>query len=203
MSVELEDSLSSLRWRARPVNDFSAAEFLRLARLRVDVFVVEQTCVYPEFDCFDAMQSTLHITGDRVDGTDVQTLACARVMFAEDPAGVSIADDQSPSVPDQYPVFARIGRVAVKQELRGVGVASNLMEFVLAEIKNRADSRQGYLATAASKSQIQQPMSRDTFCVTLSSQTYVVPFYASLGFVTCSNPYLEDGIEHVLSLIHI
>ena len=96
MSSEPADTRSSLRWLARPVNAFSAAEFLRLARLRVDVFVVEQTCVYAEFDNYDALQSTLHITGDRVDGSEEQTLACARVMF---PAGSATSDEQPPSAP--------------------------------------------------------------------------------------------------------
>ena len=31
----------------------------------------------------------------------------------------------------------------------------------------------------------------------LSAQSYLESFYASLGFVSCSDRYLEDGIEHV------
>jgi len=33
--------------------------------------------------------------------------------------------------------------------------------------------------------------------IRLGGQQHLEPFYASLGFVTCSAPYLEDGIPHV------
>lgn len=35
-----------------------------------------------------------------------------------------------------------------------------------------------------------------TFAIAISAQHHLENFYASFGFVTCSAPYLEDGILH-------
>jgi len=58
----------------------TAQEFYTLAKLRVDVFVVEQRCVYPEFDGYDTLPSTVHVQA--VNLTDKLT-AYARLLCKE------------------------------------------------------------------------------------------------------------------------
>lgn len=80
------------------------AELYDLLRLRVDVFVVEQECPYPELDGKDLAPSTRHLwTGQNGDVT-----ACLRLLA--EPGGV-----------------LRIGRVCTAKSARGTGVASTLM----------------------------------------------------------------------------
>jgi len=75
--------------------------------------------------------------------------------------------------PDQRRV--NIGRVAVAEAARGKGLARQMM------IEALARCRRDY----------------PDYAVRLSGQTYLAPFYESLGFVTISPPYDDYGIPHV------
>jgi ElaA protein len=80
-----------------------------------------------------------------------------------------------------FPEEARvaIGRVAVAAEQRHRGYARRLMSEAL------ACCRCDYANHA----------------VTLTGQTYLVPFYAGLGFVVTSEPFDDYGLEHVHMLL--
>ena len=45
----------------QPLRGLSSLQLYALLRLRVDVFVVEQACVYAEVDALDAHPETLHL----------------------------------------------------------------------------------------------------------------------------------------------
>ncbi|WP_246222495.1 GNAT family N-acetyltransferase [Phytoactinopolyspora limicola] len=105
--------------------DLDTHTLYALLRLRVDVFVVEQQCVYPELDGRDLEPDTLHIWYEQA-GAPVAYL---RVLA--EPGGV-----------------ARIGRVAVATEARGAGLARRLMRVALDRIGDRPCElhAQAYLA---------------------------------------------------------
>lgn len=86
----------------------TAAELYELLRLRVDVFVVEQECPYPELDGSDLSPSTQHLWT----GQDGEVSACLRIL--PEPGGV-----------------LRIGRVCTAKPARGTGVASLLMRAAM------------------------------------------------------------------------
>jgi predicted GNAT family N-acyltransferase len=79
-------------------------ELYGLCRLRVDVFVVEQECPYPELDGRDAEPTTVHVWFEE----DGAVLATIRVL-----------DDGDTRA---------IGRVATAASARGRGLAARLME---------------------------------------------------------------------------
>src|SRR5215218_2668350 len=87
--------------------ELTAGEVYGLCRLRVDVFVVEQECPYPELDGRDTEPATEHLWFE-ADGEPVATL---RVL-----------DDGDERA---------IGRVATAAEWRGSGLAARLMEEAL------------------------------------------------------------------------
>jgi ElaA protein len=87
--------------------DLTGAEVYGLCRLRVDVFVVEQECAYPELDGRDTEPGTEHLWFE-ADGVPVATL---RVL--DDGGGRAI------------------GRVATAAGWRGSGLAARLMEEAL------------------------------------------------------------------------
>jgi ElaA protein len=87
-----------------------------MLRLRVDVFVVEQGCPYPELDGRDLEPRTRHywLGGD---GRPEPVLGCVRLL--KEATG-------------EY----RIGRLCVGRDFRGRGLGRRLMDGVLAEARN-------------------------------------------------------------------
>jgi ElaA protein len=79
-------------------------EVYALCRLRVDVFVVEQECPYPELDGRDVEPATVHLWFER----DGEVLATIRVL-----------DDGATKA---------IGRVATAVPARSAGLAARLIE---------------------------------------------------------------------------
>ncbi|MCF8605891.1 GNAT family N-acetyltransferase [Gordonia sp. HY442] len=99
-----------------PLLDLDPTTLHGILKLRVDVFVVEQNCPYPEIDGRDVEPTTIHFWCADPDGAPVAT---ARLL----------TDD----LPDGRKVF-HIGRVCVRHELRGTGLTQALMGEIVAEI---------------------------------------------------------------------
>ena len=95
-------------FRQAPFAQLTGAEVYGLCRLRVDVFVVEQQCPYPELDGRDLEPETVHLWFE-ADGRPVATIRVLR-------EGTGWA----------------IGRVATAAGWRGSGLAARLMEAGLA-----------------------------------------------------------------------
>ena len=100
--------------------ELDAATLYALLTLRVEVFVVEQNCPYPELDGRDLQGGTRHFWLESPAGDITATL---RLM--EESAGGHITNGHT--------VF-RIGRVATVKTERGQGHATRLMQAALAEI---------------------------------------------------------------------
>ncbi|MPR00380.1 GNAT family N-acetyltransferase [Modestobacter sp. I12A-02628] len=95
--------------RAARFAELTPAELYGLLRLRVDVFVVEQTCPYPELDGRDAEPGTLHLW---VPGPDGEVLSTLRLLHdGEDRA---------------------IGRVCTAAGARGRGLSELLLRQAIA-----------------------------------------------------------------------
>jgi ElaA protein len=92
--------------------DLTPQQLYDLLRLRVDVFVVEQKCPYPELDGRDLALTTRHFW---LAGDDGRVLATLRLL-----------EDR----PGEY----RIGRVCTAADARGNGLSGRLMEAAVAEI---------------------------------------------------------------------
>ena len=92
--------------------DLTPARMYDLLRLRVDIFVVEQKCPYPELDGRDLAPTTRHLW---LEGDDGRVLATLRLL-----------EDR----PGEY----RIGRVCTAADARGNGLSGRLMEAAVAEI---------------------------------------------------------------------
>ncbi|WOH37870.1 GNAT family N-acetyltransferase [Thalassotalea fonticola] len=97
----------SINWKAKTFSELNTTELYDALKLRVDIFVVEQTCYYPELDDCDRVNGTVHLLG--YNGEEL--VAYLRLL----PKGVS------------YPEYPSIGRVATKAEYRGKGIGHPLM----------------------------------------------------------------------------
>ena len=102
-----------MTWEIKSFGELSAAELHDLLKVRVDVFVVEQECAYPEIDGKDSL--CVHVLGKDSSG---KTLATARIA----PAGLIYSE-------------VSIGRVAVDKSLRRLGVGKIVMENALSFCK--------------------------------------------------------------------
>lgn len=98
-----------LQWRCLPFHALSAETLYRLLRLRSEVFVVEQACVFLDMDGLDAQ--CLHVLGEVVDQDGTPHLHASTRMV---PPGVAFAE-------------ASIGRVVTAPAARGGGIGHALM----------------------------------------------------------------------------
>ena len=96
-----------MQWSDLAFDALSVDELYELMKLRVDIFVVEQNCPYPELDGKDRHPKTRHLLGWNPLG---EIVAYSRILAP----GVS------------YPEVS-IGRVVVAKQARGAGVAHQLM----------------------------------------------------------------------------
>ena len=100
----MSTSADRFRLRRAAFAELSPFDVYALCRLRVDVFVVEQECPYPELDGRDTEPSTVHLWLE----SDGEVAATIRVL-----------DDGATRA---------IGRVATAGNARGRGLAARLME---------------------------------------------------------------------------
>jgi ElaA protein len=98
-----------LRWRCLPFGALSADTLYRLLRLRSEVFVVEQNCVFLDMDGLDPQ--CLHVLGELVDADGTPHLHASTRLV---PPGVAFAE-------------ASIGRVVTAPAARGGGIGHALM----------------------------------------------------------------------------
>lgn len=96
----------------RGFSELDAATLYALLRLRVDVFVVEQQCPYPELDGRDTEPTTRHLW---LGPAATQPLSYLRILA--EPDGV-----------------ARIGRVCTAAHARSGGLTRRLMSAALERI---------------------------------------------------------------------
>lgn|SRR5699024_2070898 len=103
-------------WYIKSFQELANDELYALMKLRVDIFVVEQECVYPELDDND-QQATHYFLKD-----DSKIVANVRML-----PGNTIFKEPS------------IGRVAVAEKYRGRGYASKIMQKAIDYIYGTAD----------------------------------------------------------------
>ena len=102
-----------LVWKCKQFSQLSNDQLYDLLKLRIDIFVVEQQCPYPELDEKDRHIDTRHIIAYQ----DSTPIAYARLLAP----GISYSD-------------CSIGRFAVDASLRHHGIGSNLMEKCIEQI---------------------------------------------------------------------
>jgi ElaA protein len=138
---------------ARPWSELTTDELYAFLKLRTDVFFVEQKVDETELDDRDQEPGTLHywIADDRGAAAYLRTLV--------DPE------------PTHLDARRLIGRVVVRADRRGEGLAQKL----IAEVIDR-DGGEAML---------------------LHAQEYVAPLYARFGFEPFGGPFVEAGISHL------
>ncbi|RMD03081.1 GNAT family N-acetyltransferase [Clostridium autoethanogenum] len=141
-----------MNWNIKKFNQFKVEEIYKILALRNKVFIVEQECAY--LDCDDKDLNSYHLFSEE----NGEIVAYLRVLEK----GVSY-DEIS------------IGRVVVKRNYRGKGIAREMLLKAIEFIENT--------------------LKEDT--IKIQAQAYLLNFYSSLGFKAVSEEYLEDNIPHI------
>lgn len=115
--------MSTLSWTFKALQDIPPEALHAIYKLRVDVFVVEQNCPYPEVDEQDL--TAIHVQGHAPGG---ELAAYARILRPDD-AGMP-----------------HLGRVVVHRSHRGHGRATELMQVVLEHLYRTTGSRRNAIA---------------------------------------------------------
>lgn len=102
-----------LNWSVKKFTELNVHELYEVLRLRSEIFVVEQNCVFPDMDNKD--QLCEHLSGRRGDAL----LAYARIV----PPGVSYE-------------FASIGRIVVSQNGRGEKLGKELLNVAIERVEH-------------------------------------------------------------------
>lgn len=143
-----------INWRLQKFEQLSAKDLFDVFKLRQQVFILEQQCLYPDIDDKDLIAQ--HLLG--FDNKSDQLYAYMRILPATDDSGNCI-----------------LGRIATTSSHRGAGLGKILLEE---GIRFAQHSHPG--------------------CdIKISAQAHLEKFYQRVGFVTCSEPYDEDGIMHI------
>lgn len=145
-----------MKWHIKNFKELTNMELYMLLKERTAVFVVEQDCPYLEVDGKDP--DSYHLFAEK----EGELVAYLRIL----PPGISYSE-------------ASLGRILVKKEWRGQGLAEELVsrgiDYLKKELKEEV--------------------------IKIQAQNYLRKFYQSFGFQAISEVYLEDNIPHIDMLL--
>ena len=143
-------------WTCKKFTALTTEELYMILRLRSEVFVVEQNCVFLDMDNKD--QYCDHLMG----WSDNILVGYSRIV----PAGISYVETS-------------IGRIVSSPAARGTGIGRELLKVSIDTLYILHGKR----------------------AIRIGAQYYLKKFYESFGFVQKGEIYLEDGIEHIETLL--
>lgn len=179
----------TLTWQWLRFDQLTTAQLYAVLRLRSEVFVVEQNCVFLDLDGLD--DRAMHLLGVRgaVGSAQVKEEPATRAGDTEQgplPPGLPATTHAEAHAPELVAyarcfaagaVFAEasIGRVVTLPAARGGGLGHALMAQAIAALHGQWGA---------------QP-------IRIGAQAHLQAFYEQHGFADVGKPYLEDGIPHI------
>ncbi|SDL52533.1 GNAT family N-acetyltransferase [Chryseobacterium taihuense] len=106
--------MSNIIWKVKSFEEMTTSELYEVIKARVDVFVVEQNCPYPDLDNYD--RKALHLWAEK----DHAVLAYCRIFDKE----IKYAE-------------CSIGRVLTSEKGRGKNLGKQLIQYAVEIIENR------------------------------------------------------------------
>lgn len=101
-------------WKIKTFSELTTPELYEIIKARVNVFVVEQDCPYPDLDDYD--QRAIHLWAEK----EGEVLAYCRIFDK----GIKYSETS-------------IGRVVTTENGRGTGLGKQLIKYALEIIENR------------------------------------------------------------------
>jgi ElaA protein len=105
-----------IEWQWKRFDEITAAQMHEMLKLRQDVFILEQQCLYPDIDSLDPLAH--HLFGYASDGDNQDALAAYLRVFT---AGIKFPE-------------VSIGRVLIDNRFRGKGSGKQLISKALQKL---------------------------------------------------------------------
>ncbi|TDX84485.1 GNAT family N-acetyltransferase [Epilithonimonas xixisoli] len=106
--------MTNIDWKIKAFSELTTTELYEIIKARVNVFVVEQDCPYPDLDDYD--QKAIHLWAEK----EGEVLAYCRIF------------DKGIKYPE-----TSIGRVVTTENGRGTGLGKQLISYAIDVIENR------------------------------------------------------------------
>ncbi|MNK25109.1 putative acyltransferase [compost metagenome] len=106
--------MTNIDWKIKTFSELTTTELYEIIKARVNVFVVEQDCPYPDLD--DNDQKAIHLWAEK----EGEVLAYCRIF------------DKGIKYPE-----TSIGRVVTTENGRGTGLGKQLISYAIDIIENR------------------------------------------------------------------
>ena len=106
--------MNNIIWKIKSFEELTTSELYQIIKARVDVFVVEQNCPYPDLENYD--QKAIHIWAEN----DGEVLAYCRIFDK----GIKYTETS-------------IGRVLTTENGRGKNLGKQLIQYAVEVIENR------------------------------------------------------------------
>lgn len=106
--------MTNIVWKIKTFSELTTIELYEIIKARVNVFVVEQDCPYPDLDDYD--QKAIHLWAEK----EGEVLAYCRIF------GKGIKYQET-----------SIGRVVTTENGRGTGLGKQLISYAIDVIENR------------------------------------------------------------------
>ena len=180
--------VEAIHWRWLPFDALSREQLYALLRLRSQVFVVEQNCVFLDMDGLD--DRAMHLLGFRVaaDSAPCPPPALrAPPLPTQSPQPPGIPATRTTAEAPELVAYVRcfpkgisfaeasIGRVVTKPSARGGGLGHLLMAEAIRALHQHWGPQ----------------------AIRIGAQAHLKNFYQQHGFVDMGLPYDEDGIAHL------
>lgn len=111
--------MSNMIWKIKSFEELTTPELYEIIKARINVFVIEQNCPYPDLDDYD--QQALHLWAEQ----DKNILAYCRIF------------DKGIKYPE-----TSIGRVLTTENGRGKSLGKQLIQYAVETIENRFHTRE-------------------------------------------------------------
>ncbi len=135
-------------------NELTTYELYEIFKARVEVFVVEQNCVYSEVD--DVDYDSIHLYTIDESGEEPYKITSYLRIYKK-------ADEDN---------VYRFGRVLTTR--RGEGLGGEILNEAVRIVRDELKASEVYI----------------------EAQSYALGFYEKVGFVVCSEEFLDEGIPH-------
>ena len=159
-------------------DELTTVDLYHILKARSQVFVVEQQCAYQDMDDVDF--DVLHLIAHK----DEALIGYCRIIppeFNTLTSNLSVITSSSHASNQPLNTMPAIGRVLVLPQYRSSGLARQIMTDAIKYCRKKYGKKP----------------------IIISAQTYLLPFYESLGFIPEGERYLEDGIEHIRMVLRV
>lgn len=156
----------------------SGREVFEIMKARQAVFIIEQTCIYPDMDELDLEAVHLMLKKETPSG-HIEQEPEQKGNFEQEPAQSQYESE------GKLQAYLRILWKDLDQKMVQIGRVLTL------------DRGKGYGAEILAESVRYAREVMGAKSIYLEAQEYAIGFYEREGFKVCSDVFLEDGIPHV------